>query len=111
MCAARSTSSQAAPWPKLRREAERFGIKHFRPGQRDIIEAVFARRDILGIMPTGAGKSLCYQLPASLLPKASVVVSPLISLMQDQQEKATEAAIAAAKLDSTLTSTEEQQVK
>jgi ATP-dependent DNA helicase RecQ len=83
----------------LRREAARFGVKHFRPGQRDIMEVVFKRRDVLGIMPTGAGKSLCYQLPALFLPKATVVVSPLIALMQDQQEKATEAEIDAAKLD------------
>src|SRR5689334_21773868 len=99
------------PWTRLRREAERFGVKRFRPGQRDIMEAVFGGRDVLGIMPTGAGKSLCYQLPALLLPKATVVVSPLISLMQDQQTKAADADITAAKLDSTLTSTEEREAK
>ena len=90
----------------------RFGITRFRPGQREIIEAVMASgesgRDVIGIMPTGAGKSLCYQLPAQLLPRATVVVSPLISLMQDQQDKLSDLDIPAAKLDSTLSAPEER---
>ena len=74
-----------------------------------MIEAVLAgRRDVVGIMPTGAGKSLCYQLPAIFLPRATVVVSPLISLMQDQQDKLAEADIVAAKLNSTLSAAEAQ---
>ncbi len=80
-----------------------FGIKRFRPGQREVLESVFAGRDTLALMPTGAGKSLTYQLPALLLPKPVVVVSPLISLMQDQQHKAEDADIVVEKLDSTLT--------
>jgi len=87
----------------------RFDVTAFRPGQRDVMQAVLAGRDVIGVMPTGAGKSLCYQLPALLLDKATVVVSPLISLMQDQVEKLAEADIDAAKLNSTLTATEERQ--
>lgn len=100
-------SSTSVPWPAIIREArKRFEVRGFRPGQREILEAVFSGRDVLGILPTGAGKSLTYQLPALFLPKPVVVVSPLIALMQDQQEKAVEAAIAVEKIDSTLTSTE-----
>jgi ATP-dependent DNA helicase RecQ len=101
------TSQPAIPWPAILREARaRFNIRGLRPGQREILEAVFHGRNVLGILPTGAGKSLTYQLPALLLPKPVIVVSPLIALMQDQQEKATEAAIAVEKIDSTLTSTQ-----
>lgn len=94
-------------WSRLHREAqERFGVKKFHPGQREILECILQGSDVLGILPTGGGKSLTFQLPALLLPKAVVVVSPLISLMQDQQGKAEEADIGAAKLDSTLTTSE-----
>ena len=97
----------AIDWGRLRREAERrFGISEFRPGQREVIEAALARRDVLGLMPTGAGKSLCYQLPALVLRKPVVVVSPLISLMQDQHDKLAEADIDAEKLNSTLSDAE-----
>ncbi len=68
-----------------------------------MLESVFRGRDTLAILPTGGGKSLTYQLPALFLPKPVVVVSPLIALMQDQQEKAAQADIAVEKLDSTLT--------
>jgi RecQ family ATP-dependent DNA helicase len=61
-----------------------FGHPSFRPGQADIIAAVLGSRPVLGIMPTGAGKSVCFQLPAMLLPRATVVISPLIALMKDQ---------------------------
>ena len=61
-----------------------FGHDEFRPGQRALIEALLAGRDALGVMPTGAGKSVCYQLPALALPGVTLVISPLISLMQDQ---------------------------
>jgi len=91
-------------WPSLLKEArERFGITRFRSGQKEVLEEVLHGRNVLGIMPTGAGKSLTYQLPALLLAKPVVVVSPLIALMQDQQEKAAEAEIAVEKIDSTLT--------
>ncbi len=100
-----------ADWGALVKEArERFGARKFWPGQRELIELALAGRDSLGIMPTGGGKSLCYQLPALFLPGATVVVSPLIALMQDQQEHLANANIDAAKIDSTLTVTEEREV-
>lgn len=89
---------------------ERFGIRHFRPGQREILEAVLQGKNVLGIMPTGAGKSLCYQLPALLLPNATVVVSPLIALMKDQQEELNEINVDSAKLDSTVSPTESREL-
>lgn len=88
---------------------QRFGIKKYRAGQRKLIEAVIEGRDVLGVLPTGGGKSLCYQLPALFLPRAVVVVSPLISLMQDQQEKLAAKHIAATGLNSTLSAGEEQE--
>ena len=95
---------------ELRREARsRFGVRAFRPGQRDILEAVLGGQDVLGLLPTGAGKSLCYQLPALFLPRPVIVVSPLIALMQDQQQKCEEADIAVAKLNSTLRAGEERE--
>ncbi len=104
---------RAIPWHALHVEArERFGVEHFRPGQRDVLEAIFKGQDVLGIMPTGAGKSLCYQLPALFLPHPVVVVSPLLALMRDQREKAEDAEIAVEKVDSTLSreeATEAQQ--
>ena len=62
----------------------RFGLNEFRPGQQAVIETVLARQDCLCIMPTGGGKSLCYQLPAVLQQGVTLVVSPLIALMKDQ---------------------------
>ncbi len=98
-------------WQRIRAEAERFGVTRFRPGQREILESVLSGHDTLGLMPTGSGKSLTYQVPALLLPKATIVVSPLISLMQDQTEKAEEAEIGAAELNSTLTNAEEREAR
>ncbi|WNG44496.1 ATP-dependent DNA helicase RecQ [Archangium minus] len=88
----------------------RFGVEELRPGQREIIEALLEGKDVLGVMPTGAGKSLCFQLPALFLPKATVVVSPLLALMQDQHEKLSEAEVDVVKLDSTLTQREADEV-
>jgi ATP-dependent DNA helicase RecQ len=97
--------SSPVDWTALRTEARRrFGVREFHPGQRELIETVLNGRDALGILPTGAGKSLCYQLPALLLPGAVVVVSPLIALMQDQFGHLNAAQIDAARLDSTLSS-------
>ena len=79
-----------------------FGYGDFRPGQREIIEAVLAGRDVVGIMPTGAGKSLTYQLPARLLGGVTLVVSPLIALMKDQVDALTEAGLRATFLNSSL---------
>ena len=65
---------------------EHFGFSGFRPGQREACEAALAGRDVLVVMPTGSGKSLCYQLPALVRDDLTIVVSPLVALMQDQVE-------------------------
>ncbi len=79
-----------------------FGYDEFRPLQEEIIANVLAKRDSLAVMPTGSGKSLCYQLPALLFPGLTVVVSPLISLMEDQVMQLRELGVAAAYLNSSL---------
>jgi ATP-dependent DNA helicase RecQ len=95
-------------WAEVRAVAlERFGVERFRDGQRELVEAALTGRDALGILPTGAGKSLCFQLPSLLLDGATVVVSPLIALMQDQTDKLAGREIEAARLDSTLRAEEE----
>jgi ATP-dependent DNA helicase RecQ len=86
---------------------DRFGLEEFRTGQRELIEAVLAGKDALGILPTGAGKSLCYQIPALLLPGLTVVVSPLIALMKDQTDKLEELGVDAHAINSSLTSREQ----
>ena len=80
-----------------------FGYDSFREGQQDIIETIISGGDVLAIMPTGAGKSICYQVPALLLPGITLVISPLISLMQDQVKALNEAGIHAAFINSSLT--------
>ena len=79
-----------------------FGLTQFRPGQREIIEAVLAGRPTIAVLPTGAGKSLCYQLPAIALDGLAVVVSPLISLMKDQVDALTARGIPAAFINSSI---------
>ncbi|MDR2159719.1 MAG: DNA helicase RecQ [Treponema sp.] len=79
-----------------------FGYTRFRPGQAELIDAILAGRDVLAVMPTGAGKSLCYQIPALLLPGLTLVVSPLISLMKDQVQALQAAGVPAAFLNSSL---------
>jgi len=96
---------------KLEAAAKRFHVTRFRPGQRELMEAVLSGKDAIGVMPTGSGKSLTFQVPSLLLEKATVVVSPLISLMQDQVEKAEEAEIESSKLNSTLRAREEREVR
>ena len=83
-----------------------FGYDSFRDGQEDMIRAILSGRDAMAIMPTGAGKSLCYQVPALLLPGVTLVISPLISLMQDQVKSLNEAGIHAAFINSSLTETQ-----
>jgi ATP-dependent DNA helicase RecQ len=82
---------------------QHFGYDAFRPGQTEVIAAITERRDVLAVMPTGAGKSLCYQIPALMLPGMTVVVSPLISLMRDQVSALEEAGIVSAFLNSSQT--------
>src|SRR5689334_11306001 len=79
-----------------------FGFEQLRPGQAEVIRSVLSRRDTLAIMPTGAGKSLCYQLPALQLEGTTIVVSPLISLMKDQVDKLQARGVDALQLNSTL---------
>ncbi len=86
---------------------ETFGLSHLRPGQEEVIQNVLHGRDTLAVMPTGSGKSLCYQLPALNLPGTTLVVSPLISLMKDQAEKLEEVGVEAAQVNSTLNAQEE----
>ncbi|MDR2742027.1 MAG: DNA helicase RecQ [Treponema sp.] len=83
-----------------------FGYTGFRPGQEEVIDALLAGRDVLTVMPTGAGKSLCYQIPALVLDGLTVVVSPLISLMKDQVSALRDADVPAAFLNSSLSSGE-----
>ena len=80
-----------------------FGYDAFRPGQQEVVDALLAGQDVLAVMPTGAGKSICYQLPALLLPGITVVVSPLISLMQDQVQALIQMGVRAAYINSSLT--------
>ncbi len=87
---------------------ERFGLEQFRTGQREVIENVLAGRDVLCVMPTGGGKSLCYQLPALLLGGPTLVVSPLIALMKDQVDALVERGLRATLLNSTLDPTEQR---
>src|SRR5918996_2351486 len=87
---------------------ETFGYTHLRAGQQEVIASVLNRKDTLAIMPTGAGKSLCYQLPALHLPGLTVVVSPLISLMKDQVDKLGQAGVSVVEVNSTLSAREEQ---
>jgi len=79
-----------------------FGFESFRPNQEDIVGSILAQRDVFAVMPTGGGKSLCYQLPALMLTGTAVVISPLISLMKDQVDAAKENGIAAAFINSSL---------
>ena len=103
--------------PKVTRELTRmkrtlretFGLANLRPGQAEVIRSVLEGHNTLAIMPTGAGKSLCYQLPSLHLPGTTVVVSPLISLMKDQVDKLEDAGIEAAQLNSALTTEEHEE--
>ena len=80
-----------------------FGYDSFRPGQKELVESLLSGRDVLGVMPTGAGKSICFQVPGLLLPGITLVVSPLISLMRDQVNALVQAGVRGAFLNSSLT--------
>src|SRR5689334_14005073 len=86
-----------------------FGLDDFRPSQREVIEDVLAGKDVLCVMPTGAGKSLCYQLPAVVGGGMTIVVSPLISLMADQVQQLRDEGIAAALINSSLSVSQQRQ--
>ena len=90
---------------------DRFGLREFRPGQREAALALLEGRDLVAVMPTGAGKSLCFQLPALLLPGLTVVVSPLIALMKDQVDKLRARGIEAAALHSGMAPEERVRVE
>jgi len=97
--------------PELQQElTSRFGLDDFRPSQRLVIESVLAGKDVLCVMPTGAGKSLCYQLPAAMSDRLTIVVSPLISLMEDQVQQLRDRGIPAAILNSSLSASQQRQV-
>jgi ATP-dependent DNA helicase RecQ len=85
---------------------QHFGLQQFRPGQAAVVQAVMEGRNVVVVMPTGAGKSLCYQLPATLLPGLTLVISPLIALMKDQVEQLTARGISATYINSTLSDVE-----
>src|SRR3954468_13933435 len=97
--------------PDLRDHLQQiFGLDDFRPAQREVIEDVIAGHDVLCVMPTGAGKSLCYQLPGAIQKGLTIVVSPLISLMEDQVQQLRDEGLPAALLNSSLTSSRQRQV-
>ena len=80
-----------------------FGYSSFRNGQEELVDALLSGRDVLGIMPTGAGKSLCYQIPAIMMSGITLVISPLISLMKDQVNALVQQGVSAAYLNRSLT--------
>ncbi len=89
---------------------EKFSLEEFRPGQKEILASVFAKKDVLAVLPTGGGKSLCYQFPSVLEQKIVVVISPLIALMKDQVESLAERGIPAGCLHSAQTEEEKMDV-
>jgi len=89
---------------------DHFGFSSFRDGQERLVGAALAGRDALGVLPTGGGKSLCYQVPALALPGLTLVLSPLISLMEDQTQRARRASIPAAFITSALSARERRTV-
>ena len=87
-----------------------FGYDSFRPGQSGIVSAILTGRDVLGVMPTGVGKSICYQIPAAILPGVAIVISPLISLMRDQVDALNDVGLPAAFINTTQTPDEQDLV-
>ena len=100
---AQATASGSGLRSKLR---EHFGFREFRPGQEKVVRSALSRRDTLAFMPTGSGKSLCFQLPALVLEGVTVVVSPLIALMKDQAESLRSKGFEVVAFNSTLSAAE-----
>jgi ATP-dependent DNA helicase RecQ len=97
--------------PDLRDQLEAiFGLSDFRPSQREVIEEVLSGNDVLCVMPTGAGKSLCYQFPAAISPGLTLVVSPLIALMEDQVQQMKDEGLAALLLNSAISADKRREV-
>ena len=95
---------------KLEALRKYFGHSVFRPAQEALIDAILSGRDVMGVMPTGAGKSVCYQIPAVLMSGVTLVISPLISLMKDQVAQLKQAGIAGAYINSSLTGAQYREV-
>src|ERR671917_1373772 len=99
----RKKSASSKKIPELQRSLRTtFGFEQLRPGQAEVIRGVLQGQDTLAVMPTGAGKSLCYQLPALHLEGSTIIVSPLISLMKDQVDKLQDYGLEALQVNSTL---------
>ena len=88
-----------------------FGYETFRPGQKEIISKIIDHRNVLGVLPTGGGKSICYQVPGLMLDGTTIVISPLISLMKDQVDQLNAAGINAAYLNSSMTQKQQKAVE
>jgi len=102
--------AESAVHPMISVLKERFGLDGFRPGQQLLVDAIGMGRDCLGVMPTGAGKSLCYQAPAVVMPGIAIIISPLVSLMADQVSALVENGIPAAFLNSQLSVRQQAEV-
>jgi ATP-dependent DNA helicase RecQ len=103
-----ATASRTGLTSKLR---EHFGFRRFRPGQEKVVRSALAGRDTLALMPTGSGKSLCFQLPGLVMEGSTVVISPLIALMKDQTESLAEKGISAVAFNSTMSSREREEAE
>src|SRR5262245_39410918 len=90
---------------------EHFGFRQFRPGQEKVVRSALSGRDTLAMMPTGSGKSLCFQLPGLVMGGSTVVISPLIALMKDQTESLAQKGISAVAFNSTMSSRERQEAE
>src|SRR6476469_6916713 len=104
-----ATQAMTSPADLQRRLREHFGFRRFRPGQQRAIEAAMEGRDTIVVMPTGSGKSVCFQLPALALEGTTVVVSPLIALMKDQADALRGRGISVAEFNSTLSAREQRE--